>query len=172
MEPRPAPARPAPAPYHPPPSYHGPGADLYRMPEGIVQVTGYDGPQGYGGGGGYDDFGLHAGAIAGMRPADPAALQLQLQYGGQPQYAAAAAEPPPQAYYGVPPTAAGHGAPPAPQMQMHAQMAPAQQMQVPQMQAPAQGQSAWQMFYTAEGKPYYFNASTGTTQWEPPSSFL
>ncbi len=35
--------------------------------------------------------------------------------------------------------------------------------------APAsQQQSQWQVHHTAEGRPYYYNLSTGVTQWEPP----
>ena len=28
---------------------------------------------------------------------------------------------------------------------------------------------AWQTFFDAYGRPYFFNASTATTQWEPPA---
>ena len=31
---------------------------------------------------------------------------------------------------------------------------------------------AWQTFFDAMGRPYYFNAGTGVTQWEPPPGAL
>ena len=34
--------------------------------------------------------------------------------------------------------------------------------------APPPQQAAWQVFHTAEGRPYYFNAASGTTSWDPP----
>jgi len=33
--------------------------------------------------------------------------------------------------------------------------------------APAAG-SVWQVHHTAEGRAYYYNSSTGVTQWEAP----
>lgn len=34
--------------------------------------------------------------------------------------------------------------------------------------APAAGGSVWQVHHTAEGRAYYYNSSTGVTQWEAP----
>jgi hypothetical protein len=31
------------------------------------------------------------------------------------------------------------------------------------------GGSPWQVHYTAEGRPYFFNAQTGVTQWTAPA---
>lgn len=33
----------------------------------------------------------------------------------------------------------------------------------------AQGGSPWQVHYTAEGRPYFYNAQTGVTQWNAPA---
>lgn len=50
------------------------------------------------------------------------------------------------------------------------QHSPAAQQQVPvQHAAPSAAPTAtWQVHHTAEGRPYYYNVSTGTTQWERP----
>lgn len=37
-----------------------------------------------------------------------------------------------------------------------------------QAQAPV---SSWQVHYTGEGRPYYHNPVTGSTQWEAPLGF-
>jgi hypothetical protein len=43
----------------------------------------------------------------------------------------------------------------------------------PQQQSapPAPAPGAWQTLHTPEGRAYYFNPSTNTTQWEPPSGY-
>lgn len=39
----------------------------------------------------------------------------------------------------------------------------------PQAAQQAQGGSPWQVHYTAEGRPYFYNAQTGVTQWNAPA---
>lgn len=68
-------------------------------------------------------------------------------------------QPPAQhSSYGISDAAAqgAYGAPPPPQQQQ--QLAP-----------PPQAQPQWQVHHSPEGRPYYFNASTGQSSWEVPS---
>lgn len=95
-------------------------------------------------------------------------------------------------YYGAPqqqhhqPSPYGGGAPMAsvslmdqmPQQQpaypyFHHQPQQQQQQPAPMAQpaAPAGGGAPWQVHYTAEGRPYYYNAGTGVTQWDAPAGF-
>ena len=41
------------------------------------------------------------------------------------------------------------------------------------LQAPSlpPSDASWQVHYTGEGRAYYHNALTGTTQWEPPTGY-
>lgn len=37
---------------------------------------------------------------------------------------------------------------------------------------PAPAQPSWQELHADNGRPYYYNASTGVTQWEQPAGFV
>ena len=64
----------------------------------------------------------------------------------------------------------GSAAQGASQQQPWGAQAPPQHMPQPHMPPPQPSPAAgqWQMHYTPEGRPYYFNADTGQSSWDPP----
>lgn len=95
--------------------------------------------------------------------------QQEQQHQGTPQYAGYSSTPEPTLQDGQ-----GYGSGAAYSYQQQPQPHQQQQHQAaPGMGAPAMQQAqSWQQLCADNGQPYYYNSSTGITQWEQPAGFV
>lgn len=135
---------------------------------------GYAGYGGYGAaGGGYGGYGA-AGGYGTYQAAYPAyggyygGYGVPGVYSGYGGYPAAAAGADPYAAYGG---AAAYGGYAAYGQQAGAGQASGGTPTSAGVQPPPQHGGAWQELHDDQGRPYYYNAGTGVTQWEKPADF-